>query len=94
MYFPTAANKPNPDIATAFVMSPKTPNGMSLMMILVIFIITSNAELKKFRNISECLESILVMPTPKKIAKKIMPSISPEDIAWKGLKLKSQICCS
>ena len=84
IYFPTAANKPKPDVATALVISPNTPNGASLITIWVIFIITSNAELKKLRKISECLESIRVIPIPKNIAKKIIPSISPDAAALKG----------
>ena len=86
IYFPTAANKPKPDVATALVISPNTPKGASLITIWVIFIITSNAELKKFRKNSECLESIRVKPTPRKMAKKIIPSISPDAAALNGFK--------
>ena len=49
MYFPTAENKPIPDVATVLVMSPKTPSGAKRIMILVIFIITSKDAEKKFR---------------------------------------------
>ena len=81
MYFPTAAKKPNPDIATTLVISPSTPRGAKRIMMPVIFIITSKEERKKFRKKSECLLSMRVRPTPRKIAKKIIPSISPEDAA-------------
>ena len=84
MYFPTAVNKQNPEVATALVMSPNTPNGAKRMIICVIFIMSSNADWKKLRSISECLESIRVRPTPRKIAKKIIPSISPEAAALNG----------
>ena len=85
MYFPTAENKPKPDIATAFVISPRTPSGASLMMIWVIFIITEKEDSKKLRRKSECLLLIRVRPTPRKIAKKIIPSISPETLPGQDL---------
>ena len=84
MYFPTAANNPNPDMATTSVISPRTPRGAKHIIMPVIFIITSKEAVKKFRNTSECFESIRVMQTPRKMAKKIIPSISPDDAAWKG----------
>ena len=72
IYFPTAANNPKPDVATALVIRPNTPKGASLITIWVIFIITEKAALKKYRNILECLLSTRVSPTPRKIAKKII----------------------
>ena len=84
IYFPTAAKSPNPDMDTAFVISPITPIGAKRIMMPVIFIITSKEDVKKFRKKSECLLSIRVRPTPRKMAKKIIPSISPEDAAWNG----------
>ena len=85
MYFPTAENKPIPDVATVLVISPKTPSGAKRIMILVIFIITSKDAEKKFRKTSD-LGPVRVSPTPRKMAKKIIPSISPDAVAWKGFK--------
>ena len=81
MYLPTAVNKPKPDIATALVIKPSTPIGAKRMMMLVIYIMTSKEAEKKFRNKSECLVSMRVSPTPRNMAKKMIPSMSPEDAA-------------
>ena len=78
---PTAVKSTNPDVAIALVINPKTPKGAKRIMLPVIFIITSKEDVKKFRKKSECLVSIRVSPTPRKMAKKIIPSISPEDAA-------------
>ena len=86
IYFPTAPKSPNPDMATTLVIRPKTPKGAKRIMIPVIFIITSKEDVKKFRKKSECLLSIRVSPTPRNMAKKIMPNMSPDDAAWKGFK--------
>ena len=86
MYFPTAAKNPNPDTATTLVIRPNTPKGANRIMMPVIFIITSKEDVKKFRKKSECLGLMRVRPTPRKIAKKIIPSISPEDAAWNGFR--------
>ena len=84
IYFPTAANNPNPDIDTDFVISPNTPSGAKRIIIPVIFIITSKKAVKKFRKNSECFLLILVKPIPRNMAKKIIPSISPDEAAWNG----------
>ena len=81
IYFPTAMNKPNPDNETALVISPRTPRGAKEIIMLVIFIIVSKHALKKFLKMFECLESMRVRPMPINIAKKIIPSMSPEDAA-------------
>ena len=71
IYFPTAANSPNPVTATTLVIRPRTPKGANLMTIWVMFIITSNEAEKKSLRVLEYLVLIRVSPTPKKIAKKI-----------------------
>ena len=71
IYLPTAAKIANPDMDTTLVISPATPRGANLIMIPVIFIITSKEDAKKFRRKSECFGSIRVRPTPRNIAKKI-----------------------
>ena len=80
IYFPTAVNNPMPEIDTVLVIRPRTPSGAHLITIWVMFIITSNTAVKKFRKKVECLVSILVSPTPRKMAKNIIPSMSPEEI--------------
>ena len=77
IYFPTAANISDPELATVLVMSPNTPNGARRIIISVSFIMAWNSALKNELSLSLCTTGILVIDTPRNIAKKIIPSISP-----------------
>ena len=74
-----------PAVETTSTIKPNTPKGAKRMMTCVIFIIASKNASKNPRRVVRLFSWTRVMAKPRKMAKKMIPSMCPDDIASIGL---------